>query len=541
MFIMMTLFACFPLIIGILGLFLLKKSRISIALFMFLVNIILWQLDVAVLYAHKILNIETIDFLFRLFRSGSIFLAPNLLYISYLVLTELVPDIRKSLWRYVLNKFMIILLFAWGAIVFLIGMTRYGIDRLEMMNGFEGYSFLFPIGGYGSGFYLSMLIIMFTCLFISFLLSKKITDKEMRSYLRQFLFATTIGYTIGFFNIFPQSKLLASSIAVIVFATSIFITIIRIHQKKIKVMNSELKRQQDFLRTIIDMNPSFIYAINQKREFTLVNKAFAEFYGMTPLEMEGKSKEILSSNDRRGFKQENVNDVKITKEQFIPEEITFDKQGNKKWLQTVKIPIHTSNNEKIVLGVSIDITIRKKQEEEMKYLAYHDTLTGLPNRRMFMKDLKDLTRKAEQDNNYLAVLFLDLDRFKYINDTMSHSAGDTLLSLVAYQLESCIREEERGYLVYRIGGDEFTIILPDSHTLEAELFAKKILKKFNEPLNIKGNTVIITPSIGISIYPEDALDADTLMKNADIAMYYVKERGKNGYEIFKPNMKETYF
>ncbi|GIN84563.1 diguanylate cyclase [Heyndrickxia sporothermodurans] len=540
MYIMMTLFACFPLIIGILGLFMLKKSKISIALFVFLVNIILWQLDVAVLYAHKVLSVETIDFLFRLFRSGSIFLAPNLLFIIYTMLEESLPEIRQSKWRFVLNKYSVIIFYIWAFIVFLIGLSPYGVYKLEMMEGIDSASFLFPIGGKGNSFYLSMLILMFVCLFVSFVVSKKITDKEMKSYTRQFLLAITLGYLIGFMNIFPQSKLLASSISVIVFATSIFITIIRIHQKKLKNMNAELARQQMFLRTIIDMNPNFIYALNQRKQFTLVNKAFAEFNGMTPNELEGKSEDILNDIYGKDHLGNNYNIFNHMEEKFIPEDFIVDKQGNKKWLQTVMIPINTCNNEKILLGVSTDITERKKQEEEMKYLAFHDTLTGLPNRRMFNKDLSELTSKAGENNEHLAVLFLDLDRFKYVNDTLSHSAGDTLLALVAYQLESGIELEERDYLVYRIGGDEFTIVLPNCQATEAELFAMKILKKFKEPLNIAGNTLFITPSIGISIYPEDGVDAETLMKNADTAMYYVKEKGKNGYQLFKTEMKESF-
>lgn len=541
MYIMMTLFACFPLIIGILGLFMLKKSRISIALFMFLVNIILWQLDVAVLYAHHVLDIEVIDFLFRLFRSGSIFLAPNLLYITYILLIEISPDLRQGRWRFVLNKYTVMSFYAWGVIVFLIGLSPFGLNQLEMRDGFDGSSFLFPVGGKGNGFYISMLILMFACLIISFILTKEITEKKMKSYIRQFLLATALGYSIGFLNIFPQSKLLGSSISVIVFATSIFITIIRIHQRKIKSMNTELERQRVFLRTIIDMNPSFIYAINENKEFTLVNKAFADLYGMKPSELEGKSENILYDTIGQNFERKALHEFNNMQEHFVPEEVIYDKHGNKKWLQTEIIPINTCNDDNIILGVSTDITLRKKQEEEMKYLAFHDTLTGLPNRRMFNKDLKQLTKQAEKNQESLAVIFLDLDRFKYVNDTLSHSAGDSLLSLVAYRLETCIEEEGREYLVYRIGGDEFTIILPKSRSLDAEIFAMRILKKFKEPLNISGNTLFITPSIGISIYPEDGTDAETLMKNADTAMYYVKEKGKNGYQLFNPEMKETFY
>ncbi|QQZ07818.1 sensor domain-containing protein [Heyndrickxia vini] len=424
---------------------------------------------------------------------------------------------------------------AWGLIVFLIGMSPYGVNKLVMKNGIDGSNFLFPIGGKGSGFYLSMLIIMFICLIICFFLSAQITDRQMKSYTRQFLIATALGYSIGFLNIFPQSKLLGSSLAVIVFATSIFITIIRIHQKKIKSMNDEIKKHQEFLRTTIDMNPSLIYAINKNKEFTLVNKAFAHLYGKVPNELEGHSVEILYDEKE----EQKLYEINEMNEHSVPEEITLNKNGNKIWLQSVKIPIKTYNEE-IILGVSTDITERKKQEEEMKYLAFHDTLTGLPNRRKFNIDLIEFTQNAKNHNKHLAVFFLDLDRFKYVNDTLSHATGDTLLSLVAYQLETC-SEENKDFLVYRIGGDEFTIILPNSRAIEAELFAMKILKKFKEPLTIKGNSLFITPSIGISIFPEDGEDAETLMKNADTAMYFVKEKGKNGYKLFQSDMKETFY
>lgn len=186
------------------------------------------------------------------------------------------------------------------------------------------------------------------------------------------------------------------------------------------------------------------------------------------------------------------------------------------------------------LAVLIDITERKQAEKEIQKLAYYDTLTGLPNRTLFQDRLSQALAQARREERKVGVLFLDLDRFKAINDTLGHVAGDMLLKYVARRLQGCVRQSDT---VARLGGDEFVVILPGIHT-EADLtaFAKKILEALSRPVRLGEKKFFTTASIGISVFPDDASDVDILIRNADIAMYAAKDRGKNTYQFFSTEM-----
>jgi len=181
----------------------------------------------------------------------------------------------------------------------------------------------------------------------------------------------------------------------------------------------------------------------------------------------------------------------------------------------------------------------RKQEHEqvvqVEYIAYHDTLTGLPNRGLFSKLLQQALMLAKRNNRSFSVLFLDLDGFKHINDTLGHDAGDQLLIEVSERLTECLRSSD---VVARIGGDEFVALLPNHKGGDcAEAVAQKIITAIAEPHNILGHKYSITISVGISMYPRDGQDEHTLMKNADIAMYYAKSHGKNSYRFYSPELK----
>lgn len=183
---------------------------------------------------------------------------------------------------------------------------------------------------------------------------------------------------------------------------------------------------------------------------------------------------------------------------------------------------------------------RRAAEEQMaharqvEYLAFHDGLTGLPNRSLFSKLLAQSIAYASRYNKRLAVLFLDLDRFKQINDTLGHEAGDDLLKEVAARLKSALRESD---IVARMGGDEFVAILPEMEDDSySTVVAKKILAAVAQPFTLVGQEFRITVSIGISIYPHDGLDEQTLTKNADVAMYQAKQEGKNNYQFYSDKM-----
>ncbi|HEV2722593.1 MAG TPA: EAL domain-containing protein, partial [Thermoanaerobaculia bacterium] len=177
-----------------------------------------------------------------------------------------------------------------------------------------------------------------------------------------------------------------------------------------------------------------------------------------------------------------------------------------------------------------DISERTYAEEQIKHLAYHDVLTGLPNRLLFKDRLTVALSHAQRNGSRLAVLFLDLDRFKVINDSLGHNIGDQLLQAVAARVQSCVRESDT---VARLGGDEFTLLLPHLNRSEdAAPVAQKLLEAVRYPFHIEGREFFITTSIGVSLYPEDGLDAETLIKNADTAMYQAKEQGRDNYQLF---------
>ncbi len=181
-------------------------------------------------------------------------------------------------------------------------------------------------------------------------------------------------------------------------------------------------------------------------------------------------------------------------------------------------------------GISRDITERKQAEELINFYAYHDPLTELPNRRYFEEILTNAIKDAQEKKNMLAVLFLDLDGFKQVNDTLGHSSGDKLLKLIANRLTKHVNKRT---VVSRLGGDEFTILINDLHYFhEAYVETKLILELFQQQFTISNVHFKITASIGASLFPDEGLTAEELMMNADMAMYNAKQNGKNTFRFF---------
>jgi diguanylate cyclase (GGDEF)-like protein/PAS domain S-box-containing protein len=182
----------------------------------------------------------------------------------------------------------------------------------------------------------------------------------------------------------------------------------------------------------------------------------------------------------------------------------------------------------VIEGTIIDINDRKTAHERIEYQAYHDVLTGLPNRLLFRDRIKVALAHAKRNRGNVAVMFLDLDQFKLVNDSLGHTVGDGLLQAIGWRLVSSVRAEDT---VARMGGDEFTILLADADGGGAAIVAQKILESVSQPLTVDGNELFVTTSIGIAIYPEDGVDAESLLRNSDRAMYRAKEAGRNNYQF----------
>ena len=202
-----------------------------------------------------------------------------------------------------------------------------------------------------------------------------------------------------------------------------------------------------------------------------------------------------------------------------------------------------------MIGTVQDVSDRKRTENQIHQLAYYDVLTGLPNREHFRRQADRSLRSANRNGQRLALIFLDLDDFKYINDTLGHDAGDELLCNIAEYLQRSIRasdlvaklgtEDAFEVSLSRLGGDEFTILLPDIQETEvAAKVAERILEQLRNPIKIKGKEFFVTASMGIALYPNDGDSVDVLLKNADIAMYHAKQGGRNSYRFYTTHMDE---
>ncbi|WP_335872515.1 EAL domain-containing protein [Bacillus sp. 2205SS5-2] len=541
-FLFLLLIAVIPFSIGITVLFMVERKKLAVTLFLFLCLATIWQIDVSVLYAYGLFSEAMICFLFRLFRIGSIMVTPTLFLIAYIIISEELPDILNSKWRYVMNKKNVVLLYLWGLLVYVIGWSSLGISSFELMEYEQSFHFYFPIYGELSWVFHTNLVLFSICILVSLILCSRMKQNIFHSFLFQFLIATAVGYGIGILNMFPETRLFPSAVAVLLFATSTLILSNRMHLEVVKEMNDQLDEQRCFLSTVIDLNPNYIYAKDEYGRYSLVNKSFAKLCGMEKEDLLGKSDLDILIDKQRAAETLRIDKeiLAISKEVSIPEEKFIQPDGDAKWLQTSKIPIK-SKESTLLLGVSTDITDRKLHEDRITYQANHDVLTGLPNRRMFNEDLKSVLQAASFEDKSAAIMFIDLDRFKYINDTLGHDFGDLLLIEVSRRLETFIKEELNNSKVYRIGGDEFTFINSDCDKQQVIQIANRILEQFDGGFLIHEQEFYITPSIGISVYPEDGDDAKTLMKNADTAMYYVKEREKNSFQLFTKEMNDHFY
>ncbi|MGH8802076.1 MAG: putative bifunctional diguanylate cyclase/phosphodiesterase, partial [Casimicrobiaceae bacterium] len=212
------------------------------------------------------------------------------------------------------------------------------------------------------------------------------------------------------------------------------------------------------------------------------------------------------------------------------------RDGSHFWCRAAVRGFEASGTPDTTIWVAQDISDRKQKEQAIVHAALHDALTGLPNRALLSDRLAQAVRFAARANTKFGVLFLDLDRFKYVNDTVGHDAGDQLLRVVANRLRSRVRSSDT---VARQGGDEFIVMLPDVRSqADIERVAGDLLAEIVKPIPVFGNDYVVTASIGISMYPDHGADAQMLLRNADAAMYRAKDLGKNNYRVFSEDLHQ---
>lgn len=266
------------------------------------------------------------------------------------------------------------------------------------------------------------------------------------------------------------------------------------------------------------------------------NTAVSRVTGYAKDELLGKNPRILQSGRHgRDFYAALWNSIKHTG-QWQGEIWNRRKNGEiyPEWLSISAIRNETGETQHYI-GIFIDISLQKKAELRLDYMAHHDQLTDLPNRALFHDRLQVAILQAKRNRQPVAVLFIDLDHFKHINDTFGHAIGDELLRAMAKRIAGCLRAVDT---LARIGGDEFTILLQHfSYQSEVGLVADKIISAIQEPFSLGEHTLYITASIGVSLYPEDGEDPDVLMKNSDTAMYLVKNAGRNGMQFFRERQR----
>lgn len=305
-------------------------------------------------------------------------------------------------------------------------------------------------------------------------------------------------------------------------------------EQALKQSESRLRHSETRLRTIIESEPDAVVVLGPNGRLQEMNAAGLKIIEARALdEIPNRDISLVCAPEHRETIQ------RMHQRVITGETVTFDFEviglkGTRRWMSCVAAPLPGENGDVIgQLAIARDITERKQAADRIEHLATRDALTDLPNRTLLSDRLKQLLAQAHRDGASAAVMFIDLDRFKTINDSLGHHAGDALLRETALRLTLCLRENDT---VARQGGDEFIVLLAESDSAAATLVARKILETITQPVQFEGRELVVQASIGIAIYPQHGTDATALLRNADAAMYHAKEAGRNNYQFFQAQM-----
>jgi diguanylate cyclase (GGDEF)-like protein/PAS domain S-box-containing protein len=321
-----------------------------------------------------------------------------------------------------------------------------------------------------------------------------------------------------------------------------------------ELMEEKVKESEELHRYIVNSSPDLVYMLDRNGCFTFLNDRVESLLGFSRDELIGKHYTELVDDDHLELARNVFNERRTGDRAVSNAEMRLKSRHARRgarlfhahaiWTELTAMGVYSDPKERTrenfvgTYGIARDISERKEAQEVISFQAYHDLLTHLPNRALLKDRLSLAITQARRSKRRLAVMFLDLDRFKIVNDTLGHSMGDRLLKAVANRLQSCLR---RGDTLSRFGGDEFTLLLPEVRTRDdVVVIATKILDRLGGPFVIDGLELFVGASIGVAMYPEAGESEEALIQNADIAMYHVKGRGKNGYQFFSEEMNHKY-
>jgi diguanylate cyclase (GGDEF)-like protein/PAS domain S-box-containing protein len=294
---------------------------------------------------------------------------------------------------------------------------------------------------------------------------------------------------------------------------------------------AEILEQKQYFEALMKNSPLAIAAMDQNHRIVAINDAFEKLFGFTSAEAVGQELDsLVATPDTLAEAQDYTRRV-LVGEQVYGSGKRRRKDGSLLDVEVFGMPVIVDGEQVGILGLYQDISSRKRAEEQLQYMATHDLLTNLPNRFLFNDRLNQAVAKAKRSGHRFAVLFLDLDGFKEVNDRFGHQKGDGILQQVAQRLKGCLRSSDT---LARLGGDEFSLILEDiQDTHSTAAVPQKLLAALVEPFYLDENKITITASIGVSLYPDDGDSTELLLKKADAAMYQAKELGGDTFVYFE--------
>lgn len=299
---------------------------------------------------------------------------------------------------------------------------------------------------------------------------------------------------------------------------------------------SKLNEREHFFDTLFNSTHVGVAILDLDGHIIRVNQALGQLLGYNDADMIAMNYySLIQANDLHELQLHIQELIDKQIHSYQTEQQCFRKNGELVWTMATLSLIRDADDKPIYFIAQLqDITLQKKAEERLQHMAYHDPLTGLANRNKLEQFINHILASARRQQNGFALMFLDLDRFKNVNDSIGHEAGDMLLQIIAERLHNTVRNTD---MVARLGGDEFILLITDVKRAEsAAVIAQKILENVLEAITIQGQEIYITTSIGISLYPNDGQNMQVLMKHADLALYRAKEHGRNNYQFYTNEM-----